>query len=326
MYNFLLALLIETSGRNLRLRVSFLLLIKKSNAMNQKTAIDFIENQEWLGEAGEAIQPAILNAFKAGGETGQKIKNFLHGKWLGHPLHPVLTDVPVGSWTVAAVLDGIELAGNEDYQQGADAAISIGIAGAVASAVSGLTDWTATNGKRQKIGLMHGLLNLTATGLYATSLILRGNKKSRRAAITCSMIGYGITTAAAYLGGHLVYDEQMGVNHTAASEEYPKDFVAVLNENELAENTMKCVKAGEIPVLLAKKDGNIFAIANTCSHLGGPLAEGDLLDNCNVRCPWHGSVFSLKDGSVVDSPATEPQPKFDVRIQNGQIEVRLSKN
>lgn len=294
--------------------------------MNQKTAIDFIENQGWLGAAGKAIQPVILKAFKAGGDTGQKIKNFLHGKWLGHPLHPVLTDVPIGSWTVAAVLDTIELSGNEDYQPGADAAISIGIAGAVASAVSGLTDWTATSSKRQKIGLMHGLLNLTATGLYATSLILRGSKKSRRAAITCSMIGYGITTAAAYLGGHLVYDEQMGVNHTATSAEYPRDYVAVLDENELAENTMKCVNAGEIPVLLAKKDGNIFAIANTCSHQGGPLAEGELLDHCNVRCPWHGSVFSLKDGSVVNSPATAPQPVFDVRINKGQIEVKLAES
>jgi nitrite reductase/ring-hydroxylating ferredoxin subunit len=88
---------------------------------------------------------------------------------------------------------------------------------------------------------------------------------------------------------------------------------------------MKCVNAGQIPVLLAKKNGNIFALANTCSHLGGPLAEGDLLDDC-VRCPWHGSVFSLKDGSVVNGPATEPQPEFDVRINNGWIEIKLSGN
>jgi len=294
--------------------------------MNQKTAIDFIENQEWLGEAGEAIQPVILKAFKAGGETGQKIKNFLHGKWLGHPLHPALTDIPIGSWTIAAVLDTIELTGNNDYQHGADAAIATGIAGALASAISGLTDWTATSEKRQRVGLMHGLLNLTATSLYAISLVLRRRKNSRTSAIACSMVGYGVTTAAAYLGGHLVFDKQMGVNHTATSEEYPKDFVVVLQESELADNTMKCVKAGEIPVLLAKKDGNIFALANTCSHLGGPLAEGDLLDDCNVRCPWHGSVFSLKDGSVVNSPATEPQPKFDIRINNGMIEVKLAKN
>lgn len=294
--------------------------------MNQKTVIDFIENQDWLGEAGDAIQPVIIKAFKAGGETGQKIKNFLHGTWLGHPLHPALTDVPIGSYTVAAVLDGIELAGNEDYKSGADAAIAIGIAGALASAVTGLTDWTGTTKKRRKVGLMHGLLNLTATGLYVTSLILRQRKDSRGAAITFAMVGYGVTTAAAYLGGQLVYGEQTGVDHTATAAEYPKDFVAVLKDSELVENKMRCVKAGEIPVLLVRKNGNIYAIANTCSHLGGPLAEGELFDDCTVKCPWHGSVFSLEDGSVVNGPATEPEPKFDVRVYNGQIEVKLAEN
>ncbi|MGN6615536.1 MAG: Rieske (2Fe-2S) protein, partial [Ilyomonas sp.] len=114
--------------------------------------------------------------------------------------------------------------------------------------------------------------------------------------------------------------------HTATSDEYPNDFVPVLPDNELMENQMRCVKAGEVPVLLARKNGQIYAIAHTCSHLGGPLSEGDLLEEGNVRCPWHGSVFSLKDGSVVDGPATASQPKFDVRVNNGQIEVRLSKN
>lgn len=292
--------------------------------MNQKTVIDFIGNQDWLGEAGDAIQPAIIKAFKAGGETGQKIKNFLHGTWLGHPLHPALTDIPIGAYTAAAVLDAMEVAGNDGYKSGADAAIAIGIAGALGSAVTGLTDWTGTTKKRAKVGLMHGILNLTATSLYATSLILRQRKGSRGAAITFAMIGYGVTTVAAYLGGQLVFGEQTGVDHTATAAEYPKDFVAVLPENELVENKMRCVKAREIPVLLVRKNGNIYAIANTCSHLGGPLAEGDLLDDCEVRCPWHHSVFSLKDGSVVNGPATEPQPKFDVRVHNGQIEVKLA--
>ena len=93
--------------------------------MNQKTAIDFIEKQDWLGEAGDAIQPVVIKVFEAGGETGQKIKNFLHGTWLGHPLHPVITDVPIGAWTAAAVLDGLELAGNNKYKASADAAIGL---------------------------------------------------------------------------------------------------------------------------------------------------------------------------------------------------------
>jgi nitrite reductase/ring-hydroxylating ferredoxin subunit/uncharacterized membrane protein len=282
--------------------------------------------REWLDKVGDIVQPAIIHTFEAGGKTGQEIKDFLHGVWLGHPLHPVLTDVPIGAWTAAAVLDSLELLGEKKYKKGSDAAIAIGLVGAAGSAVTGLTDWTGTTKKKRKIGLMHGLLNVTATALYTTSNFLRKQKGSRKTAIGLTMLGYGVASLAAYLGGHLVYREQIGVDHTATSIEYPEDFVAVLPENELAENQMRCVKASEVPVLLVRKNGEIYALTNTCSHLGGPLCEGDLLDDGNVRCPWHGSVFSLKDGNVVDGPATAPQPKFDVRVNNGQIEVRHSKN
>ncbi len=294
--------------------------------MKSESVMNAIAQQEWLNAAGDKIQPAVINTFKAGGKAGQKIKNFLHGTWLGHPLHPIITDVPVGSWSAAVVLDAMELFGQKKYKPGADAAVAIGLVGAVGAAVSGLTDWTGTTKEKRSIGLMHGIMNLSATALYATSYYIRKNKGSRKTAIGLAMLGYGITSAAAYLGGHLVYGEQVGVDHTATSVEYPKDFVAVLPENELAENSMKKAQAGEVAVLLARKQGEIFALANTCSHLGGPLCDGDLLEDCSVRCPWHHSVFSLKDGSVIDGPATEPQPKFETRVNNGQIEVRLIKN
>lgn len=293
--------------------------------MSQEKIIKTIENQQWLDGVGDKLQPAVLNAFESAGEAGKQVKNFLHGTWLGHPLHTVLTDIPIGAWSTAAVLDTFELAGVKNFKAGADASISIGLVGAVGSAVTGLTDWTGTSQKKRKIGLMHGLLNLSATALYFTSMVMRKRKSGRKSAIAFSMAGYGISMLAAYLGGHLVFGEQMGVDHTATSEDYPKDYVPVLAEKDLKENAMVCVQAGEIPVLVARKNGKIFAIANTCSHLGGPLCEGDLLDE-GVRCPWHQSVFSLEDGSVVEGPATAPQPKFDVRIQNGQIEVRLQKN
>lgn len=290
--------------------------------MIQKKAINFIENQEWLGTAGDAIQPVIIKAFEAGGNKGQAIKNFLHGTWLGHPLHPALTDVPIGAWSASVVLDSFELCGNKSFKSGADATIAIGIAGALGAAVTGLTDWTGTTKKKRKLGLMHGLLNVAATGLFVTSLILRKKKESRKAAIVCSMVGYGIVTLAAYLGGHLVFSQQIGVDHTATAVEYPEDFVAVLAENELSENAMKCVQAGKIPVILVRKNNQIYALENTCSHLGGPLCEGDIVGDEGVKCPWHGSVFSLKNGSVIDGPATEPQPVFEVRIRDGQIEVK----
>lgn len=294
--------------------------------MSTKSLMNIIDEQQWLGDAGEAIQPVILNAFKAGGKTGNDIKNFLHGKWLGHALHPMITDVPVGAWTTAAVLDTMELCGSEKYKAGADAAVAIGLAGAVGAAVTGITDWTGTTQIERKAGLAHAILNIGATALFLTSAILRRSEKSRKTAISLSMLGYCITSASAYIGGNLVYNQQMGVNHAAEPEGFPEEFEAVCDEKDLEEGTMKCVKANKINVLLAKKNNEIFAIANTCTHMGGPLSEGELLDDCRVRCPWHGSVFSLKNGSVIDGPATEPQPEFDVRIRNGKIEVKLEEN
>ena len=294
--------------------------------MSTKSLMKIIDDQQWLGDAGEAIQPVILNAFKTGGKTGNDIKNFLHGKWLGHALHPIVTDVPIGAWTTAAVLDAIELCGGEKYKAGADAAVNIGLAGAAGASITGITDWTGTTQIERKAGLAHAILNIGATALFLTSAILRRREKSRKTAISLSMLGYCITTASAYIGGNLVYNQQMGVNHAAESDGFPGEFEAVCNEKDLTEGSMKCVKANKINVLLARKNNEIFAIANTCSHMGGPLNEGELLEDYKVRCPWHGSVFSLKDGCVADGPATEPQPEFEVRTRNGQIEVKLKEN
>jgi len=294
--------------------------------MSSKSLMNIIDEQQWLDDASEAIQPAVLNAFKAGGKTGNDLKNLLHGKWLGHPLHPIMTDVPIGAWTTAAFLDTLELCGSEKYKSGADAAVAVGLAGAAGAAVTGITDWTGTNQIERKAGLAHAMLNVGATALYITSAILRRKQKNRKAAIGLSMLGYCITSLSAYIGGSLVYNQQMGVNHAAEPEGFPNDFVAVYDEDELKENTMKCVTAEKVKVLIAKKDGRLYAIADTCSHLGGPLSEGEFVGDCAVKCPWHGSVFSLENGSVIDGPATESQPEFDIRTRDGKIEVKLRKN
>ncbi len=291
--------------------------------MASETAIDLINKQDWLDEAGEAIQPAVTNAFKAGGEAGQQVKNFLHGTWLGHPLHPVLTDVPLGAWTAALALDAMEaISGRKKLGAGADAAIAVGLVGAVGAAVTGITDWSDVRGKSRKVGLMHGLLNMGSAALYTTSLVMR-RRNSRSAGLGFAMLGYAMTGAAAYLGGHLVYADQIGVDHTAGKK-YPQEFVAVMADADLPENKLTRVEVKDATVLLVRQGGKLHAIAETCSHLGGPLADGKLEDG-SVRCPWHGSRFALKDGSVIDGPATRPQPCFETRITNGQIEVRSTK-
>lgn len=135
-----------------------------------------------------------------------------------------------------------------------------------------------------------------------------------------AMLGYAVSSASAYLGGHLVFGEQIGVNH-AAAQEMPKEFVPILPDAELEEGEMKRADADGVPVLLVRLEGAVCALAHTCSHLGGPLSEGKLEGDV-VQCPWHGSRFNVRDGSVVDGPATFPQPCFEARVREGQIEVR----
>ena len=288
--------------------------------MATEALIKAVEQQQTLDRISDQLQPLVQDAFKSAGPAGRKVKNFLHGTWLGHPLHPALTDVPLGAWTAALALDAMEsISGRKELGAGADAAIAVGLVGAAGAAVTGLTDWSETSGRARKVGILHGLMNVGATALYTTSLVLRRRKK-RGAGMGFAMLGYAVSSASAYLGGHLVFSEQIGVNH-AAAQAMPKEFVAVLPDAELEEGEMKRADAGGVPVLLVRVEGTICALAHTCSHLGGPLSEGKLEGDV-VQCPWHGSRFNVRDGNVVDGPATFPQPCFEARVREGQIEVR----
>jgi nitrite reductase/ring-hydroxylating ferredoxin subunit/uncharacterized membrane protein len=283
--------------------------------------VEVIEKQDWLEPIAERLQPTVAAALSVDGPIGPKVANILHGTWLGHPLHVVLTDVPLGSWTAAAVLDALEeKTGSIALGRGADSAIAVGLVGAAAAALTGLADWSKIGGGRpRRIGLAHGLLNATATACYVTSLCLR-RAHSRRAGRRLAWLGLIVSSVAAYLGGHLVYKEKIGVDHTADTSA-PEDFVAVMAEAELRENELRRVDASGMPVLLVRKGNRIYAIAETCAHLGGPLSEGKLED-ATVRCPWHGSRFSLEDGRVLEGPSVHAQPVLEVRVRDGQIEVR----
>jgi nitrite reductase/ring-hydroxylating ferredoxin subunit/uncharacterized membrane protein len=244
------------------------------------------------------------------------VRNFLHGVWLGHPLHPVLTDVPIGAWTAAVVLDAA------DEASAADLAVKVGLAGAVASAATGLTDWQATDGPARRVGLAHGLLNLTATALFGLSLLSR-NRRDRGAAKTLALVGYGVAAAAAYLGGHLVFRKRIGVDHAIGTNP-PEEWTPTIRDEELREGEPKGVTAGDARVLLVRRGGEVFAIGEVCSHLGGPLAEGELQGDV-IQCPWHASRFCVRDGRVVDGPATHPQPVYEARVEDGRIEVRATR-
>ncbi len=278
--------------------------------MSNEGIVDLLD-QEWLRTTADAVQPAVREALEPLGPA----KDFLHGKWLGHALHPVLTDIPVGAWTTALVLD---VAGQNDA---ADLAVGIGLIGAVGSAVTGLVDWSETDPPAKGVGLLHGILNLAAAGLYTASLISRRGG-SRRQGIALSVAGYAIASASAYLGGHLVFGEQVGVDHTATPDRgQPDKYTAVMRESELKEKKPVRVDVGDTAVLLVRVDDRIHAIANTCSHLGGPLNEGKL-EGDTIVCPWHGSRFCLTNGKVEGGPAVYDERVFDVRVRDGHIEVR----
>lgn len=291
--------------------------------MTDNAALDLIQQQNWLEPVEEGLQKSLETAFKADTGRGRPVENALHGVWLGHALHPVLTDLPVGAWSVVCVLDLVEeFTGARKYRAGADAALNIGLVGAAGAAITGLTDWKDVHGQPRRTGVVHGLLNLAAAGLYLASSIQRSNGK-RGAARGLAYAAYGVVFASAWLGGHLVYVDQLGVEHKALAEP-PDDWTAVAGAGDLKEGEPRRVEVKGFPIVLVKKGERVFALAEVCTHLGGPLSEGKVEGDC-IRCPWHGSTFRLDDGSVVESPATRPAQSFEARERNGQIELRSRK-
>jgi nitrite reductase/ring-hydroxylating ferredoxin subunit/uncharacterized membrane protein len=247
------------------------------------------------------------------------LKDLLSGTPLGHPLHPVLSDVPIGAFASAAVLD--LLATGDGNEPAASVLIAAGVLSAVPTAAAGYADWSETYGEDQRIGLVHALLNAGAVGLYAGSLLarLRGD---RRAGTVLALSGLAVVSASSYLGGHLSFGHGVGVNN-AFFQRGPDDWTEVLPVDDLEAGTPRRVDAGDATVLLVRRDNEILAIGSRCTHAGGPLEEGTVDPrHGTVECPWHQSVFRLDDGSVVHGPASAPERAYDVRVRNGAIELR----
>jgi nitrite reductase/ring-hydroxylating ferredoxin subunit/uncharacterized membrane protein len=244
----------------------------------------------------------------------------LNGTWLGEPLHVVLKDVPAGAWTVAIIFDVLDVVlDRPEFAVAADASVAIGIAGAAAAALAGVTDWSDVDPPARRLGLVHGLLNLGSTALFVTSLILR-RKKSRIIGRIAGVLGYVVMAYASHLGGKMVYEHRVGVDRTDG-QAFPNNFDAVLPESTLVEGMPTRAIYQGVPILLVRRGERLFALADTCSHFGGPLSEGKLMGD-SIVCPYHSSRFALQDGRVLDGPAVHPQPCLEVRVRDGQIEVR----
>ncbi|PYJ40888.1 MAG: hypothetical protein DME86_10815 [Verrucomicrobia bacterium] len=280
---------------------------------------DVINELEWLGPVEKSLDAVAETTLNQKNSFMQQVRNFLHGTWLGHPLHPVITDVPLGAWTTAAVLDLYEFAsGDKKFSRGADMAVGIGLIGAAGAAVAGLNDWQFTNDKPKRVGAMHAVFNLSATAFYLASWLER-RRGNRASGIANGLAGFALSLGGAWLGGHLVYQEKIGVNH--APQQLPEKFVAIMPLEELPPGKLCRARAGDVDLVLFRRGERIYALAEKCAHLGGPLAEGKI-EGLSVRCPWHGSRFSLENGRVLDGPAAYDQPCLAVRVRNGLIEVR----
>lgn len=263
-----------------------------------------------------------LDIFLYGGgrPSAQKLRDFLNGTWLGEPLHVVVKDVPIGAWTLAMVFDVLDLIRTRrEFTLAADASIAVGLVAAAGSAATGLTDWSDVGPPARRTGLIHGLLNISATALFMTSLILR-TKKLRTGGRIAGILGYAVMAYASHLGGALVYKHRVGVDRTDG-QVFPPEFVPVLPASDLADGKPTRAIHNGVPILLVRRGERLFAIAETCSHFSGPLSDGKLVGDC-IECPYHNSRFSLEDGRVLNGPAVHPQPCLEVRTNNGQIEVR----
>jgi nitrite reductase/ring-hydroxylating ferredoxin subunit len=253
-----------------------------------------------------------------------KVRDALHGVWLGHPVHPVLVQVPVGAWMSAAFLDAIG-------QDGARHLIGLGLLASVPAAVAGSADWAEQHEQQMRTGVVHAAANTTAITLYTGSLVARGRGR-RGLGKALGYAGLAAVAVGGLLGGDISYRQAGGANH---AEETPHlvepGWHDLMPLAELRPGEPARAVLGEVPLFVLRDDDQVYVLANKCSHMSGPLSDGDLsggeltgdrTERC-VTCPWHGSVFRLRDGVVVHGPATADQPAFRTRIEAGIVQVCL---
>ena len=281
--------------------------------------VDVLARAEPLDRQADGLQGWVRRAYRAAGRIGSRVANALYGTWLGHPFHPAVTDIVVGTWTATEVLDALDaLSGRHVFARCADASLLTGIGAASVAVLSGLTEWQHTRAHPRRVGLVHAIANISITLLQGTSLALR-LLGARRAGRALSGLSYGVLIASSYLGGEMVGKYRIGVNHAPVGQ-VPRQFLPVMAERDLAENELRRVDAGGVPVLLVRQGERIYAMHATCTHLGGPLPQGTLVDGA-IQCPWHGSRFDLETGRVVRGPASFPEQCLATRVRDGQIEV-----
>jgi nitrite reductase/ring-hydroxylating ferredoxin subunit/uncharacterized membrane protein len=280
--------------------------------------IDAVEGAEVLDGAAKPIGKLVRDVFGPG-----TMRDLLAGTWLSHSLHPILTDVVIGSWTSATILD---LIGGDDDGAAASRLIGVGIAAYAPTAVSGTMDWAdseAVDERVRRTGLVHAAGNLTALGLYAASLAARRSGNHGRGKLL-GLAGAGVMSAAGFLGGHLSFARGVGVNQTVFDERsVPEDWTDAGDADWFKPDEPRRVVVGDTPVMVVRTGTGLQALHDRCSHRGCSLTDTGELDGRIVTCGCHGSQFDVGDGTVQRGPAATAQPVYEARESDGRVQVRL---
>ena len=254
------------------------------------------------------------------------MKDVLHGTWLGHSLHPVLVQVPVGSWISAGVLDAIP-----PLRPAATVLIGTGVIAAVPAALAGAADWSEQEVGVRRLGAVHALANSAALALYVGSLVARGKGRGGLGRVL-SYAGLGIAAGSAAIGGHMSYAQSSGMSHAVtAARGLTTDWIDLGPMDDLPEGrpTLRTGRGQgvDVPLAVVRRGVRVDVFVGACMHLSGPLHEGTVEevrgDQCLV-CPRHGSAFDLDTGDPRRGPAASSQEKLEVRMEAGRVLARLA--
>ncbi len=253
----------------------------------------------------------------------------------GHPFHPVLVPFPLAFLLGAFIFDAIGLASATPgwYTAGKYLA-GAGLVMGLAAAIPGLIDYLFTippdsSGKRH--ARRHMLLNVAALLLFALAFWVRGGPgvPPDPPILALELVGAGLLVWSGWLGGTLVYRNQIGVDHRyAAAGKWrevriplrPGEAVPVPGAEKLVPDQMLLVHAGRRRIVLARLADGWAAFDDHCPHRGGSLADGTLACG-TVQCPWHGSQFDVRTGEVRAGPAKAGIASC--RVEAAGSEVRL---
>ncbi len=281
--------------------------------MRLYTLMEKLEAADGLDRVAEPVQGVVQKVIPVG-----SLKDALSGTWLGHPVHPLLVSLPIGTWVSALVLD-LTAGRDPGRHAAADALVGLGVLSALPTAASGASDWAETAGAERRVGLVHAIGNYAAVGLQAASWLAR-RRGSRARGITLSLLANALVGATGYLGGHMSYAQGVGVD-TTAFQAGPQRWTALVDDAEVVEGRPVAVDAEGVRLVVVRDAGRLHALADRCTHRGGPLHEGEVAGGC-ITCPWHASAFRLDDGAIERGPAVHPQPVYETRVVAGRVEVR----